>query len=309
MILIGLEMAESPSGDLKVGYVSTGITVFAVQVIQDQQIPEKHDLSIEFVGFTSPSAMNNSFVAKAFDVNLAAGASVMARARDQGYDVQYFFPTLINSVSVIVPDTSPVVSLAELTGEKIGWYGLQSGGGTAFYVIAHELGLDVRRDFQMIDARPPALWPLLDRGEVRAIVIFEPFVSRMLATGSYRELIGPFWHEWEKKTGKKMELSGLAAFRSWLDSNEEYAQKLVAIWIEVAQYIKAHPREVLTRYAEFTKFDSEREIELGLERIPVLLNSEWGEIDQSIAQVLSILAADKVIIDRLPEELMRRVDY
>src|SRR5438874_13391010 len=65
----------SSPGKIKVGYVSTGISGLAVEIMKDQKLPERHGLQIEFIGFTDPSAMNNAFIEDGFDINLAAGAN------------------------------------------------------------------------------------------------------------------------------------------------------------------------------------------------------------------------------------------
>ena len=299
---------QRPPKMISVGYVSTGITGLCVQVMQDQRIPEKQGLRIKYVGFTDPSALNNAFVLGKVDVNLAAGANVIALARSQGRKVQYFFPTLLNSVSVVVPQGSRARSLVDLKGKRIGWYGLQSGGGTAFYLVAQKHGLNALKDFQMIDAKPPALWPLLERRQLDAVVIYEPFVSRMLATGKYRELVGPFWKEWEDKTGQKMEMTGLAASDEWLGQNAQMAKDLAAAWRDAARFVQKNPEPVLAQYEQFTQLKSKRELALGKKRIPAILVTSWGNLDESIAKSLQVLAKDKVMLQSVPPGTIRKIE-
>ncbi len=106
---------------ISLGYVSTGLTGLAVQVMQDLKIPEKHGVQFEYHGFLDPSSLNDAFVMGKFNVNLAAGVNVIALARSKGYKVQYFFPTLINSVSLLVKKDSPYNNLSDLKGKKVGW--------------------------------------------------------------------------------------------------------------------------------------------------------------------------------------------
>jgi hypothetical protein len=47
---------------ITLGYVSTGLTGLAVQVMKDMKIPEKHGIEFEYIGFLDPSSLNNAFV-------------------------------------------------------------------------------------------------------------------------------------------------------------------------------------------------------------------------------------------------------
>jgi NitT/TauT family transport system substrate-binding protein len=292
---------------VKLGYVSTGITGLSVQIMQDQAIPQKHGLQIEYIGFIDPSALNNAFVLGICDVNIAAGANVVALARSQGRKIQYFFPTLLNSCSLLVRKDSSAQNLFDLKGKKIGWYGLQSGGGIGFYVLAKKQGLDALKDFHMIDTKAPSLWPLLDKGDVEGVVIYEPFVSRMLATGKFRELLGPFWRTWEIDTGNKMEMCGFAAPEDWLDKNSETAQRLIACWKDVAKYIKSSAPDSLAKYAKFTNIQTDEEKRLGIERIPTIVTQSWEGFDKSISETLKILSENK-ILESLPEGVIRKIE-
>ena len=289
------------------GYVSSGVTGLAVEVMKGLQIPQKFGVDLKYVGFTNPSLSNNAFINGKYQVNLAAGVNVIALARKQGYQVQYFFPTLLNSVCVVVKKESPYQSLDDLKGKKIGWYSLQSGGGTGFYVLAKKKGIDILKEYKLIDAKPPALWPLLERGEIEAIVIYDPFVSRMLATGNYRVLIGPFFKAWEEETGYEMEMTGFAATEEWLKNNRRSAEKLIKIWKETVAYIKENPEEVLRKYQDYTNLKTDREIELGVQRIPPIYVSEWSNKEASIDLMLRMLVKESVIIEEIPEGIINKL--
>lgn len=288
------------------GYVSSGVTGLAVEVMKELKIPEKFGVDLEYVGFTDPSLSNNAFINGKYQVNLAAGVNVIALARIQGYQVQYFFPTLLNSVCVVVKKDSPYQSLDDLKGKKIGWYGLQSGGGTGFYVLAKKKGIDILKEYELIDAKPPALWPLLERAEIQGIVIYDPFVSRMLATDNYRVLIGPFFKAWEEETGYEMEMTGFAATEKWLKTNRSSAEKLIKMWKETVAYIKKNPEEVLRKHQDYTNLKTDREIELGVQRIPPIYVSEWGNKEASIDLMLEMLVKESVIIEEIPEGIINK---
>jgi len=293
---------------IRLGYVSKGLSGLAVEVMKSQKIPEKYGITFKYIGFLSPSSMNEAFMMGKFDVNLAAGVNVITLARNKGYKVQYFFPTLLNSVSLIVKKDSPYASLKDLKGKKIGWYGLPSGGGIAFYVLCRKRGINALKDFQIIQSKPPALIPLLEKGEVEAIVIYEPFVSRLLATGKYRILMGPFYKEWEKEIGIPMEMAGLAASEDWLQKHRELAMKVINIWKETSKYIKNNIEKVLKEFPQYTGLKTQDELKLGISNIPPIYVDSWDNLDKSIQKVLKILAEDKVIIKEAPENAIKKVE-
>lgn len=293
---------------VSLGYVSKGLTGLGVQVMKDQKIPEKYGITFEYMGFLSPSSLNQSFMMGKFDVNLAAGINVIALARSKGYKVQYFSPTLLNSVSLLVRRDSPCTTLEDLKGKKIGWYGLPSGGGIGFYVLSHKRGINILKDVQLIQTKPPALIPLLKKREVEAIVIYEPFVSRLLATGEYRVIMGPFFKEWEQETGIPLEMAGLAASEEWLKNHKDLALKIIKIWKETANYIKENIDKVLKEYPQYTGLETEEELKLGTSNIPPIYVTSWGNLDKSIVGVLKVLVEDKVIIEKMPENFINRVE-
>jgi len=290
--------SDKDDGKTSLGYVSTGLTGLAVQIMKDNKIPEKYGLDLSYSGFPNPTSSNNSFVLGKYDINIAAGSNVVAVARSKGFDVTYFHPTLLNSVSLIVKRDSNYQKLKDLVGKKIGWYGLSSGGGTAFYLLGREEELSINDDFQLSQVSPPMLWPMLEKQEFDAIIIFEPFVSKMLSTGEYRVILGPFWREWEKYHDAPMEMAGLAASDSWLNENREIAMKMVKVWEEVVKIIKSDPKGLVSKYSELLGLKKESEIQMASSNLPKLFVERWGEMESSIETTLKILQKDRVLIER-----------
>ena len=276
---------------LSVGYVSSGLTGLAVEVMKDKKFASKYGLDIEFVGFANPQALNQTFfLSKKVDVNIAAGANVVASQTGIPPQFVYFQPTLLNSVSLLVKTDKYYKSLADLKGRKIAWYGPLSGGGTGFMAICDQSGIkDYRKEFQLIQTTPGAEGMLLERGEVDAAIAFEPIAGKLIASGKYRQILGPFWKEWEQKTGIKMEMAGMAAGVQWYSANPEVAGKLIAAWGEAIDYINKNLDTVLNDYAKFTNLNTPEEKEYGKKWIPLVYVKEWGNLDQSILEQVKVL--------------------
>ncbi len=174
-------------------------------------------------------------------------------------------------------------------------------------MLAKKKGVNILKDYQLIQSKPPALLPLLEKGELDAIIIYEPFVSRMLATGNYRVILGPFYQKWEKETGFKMEMAGFAAKDEWINQNLNSVKKIIKAWKETVEYIRKNPKEVIERYPDYTNLKTAQEIELGIEKIPPIYANEWGTLDQSIQLMLNMLVQDGVLITQIPEGTIRRI--
>jgi NitT/TauT family transport system substrate-binding protein len=198
--------------------------------------------------------------------------------------------------------------LQDLKDRRVGWYGEASGGGTAFYVVGLKNGINVKKDLKLIESSPPALWPLLDRGEVDGIVIYEPFVSRMLATTQYRSILGPFWQEWKRYTGLELEMTGLAASREWYDKNPDKVKKIISVWKEASEYIKGNINEVIRKYPDLTELRNAAEIQLAVKSIPPIYATEWDSLDVSIEIMLKMLAQDSVLIKNYPANMIQKAD-
>ena len=258
--------------------------------MREQGIPARHGLEIEYQGFANPQALNQAFFLGKLDVNLAAGANVVASQAGAPPKFAYLHPTLLNSVSLLVKTASPVKSLADLRGKKIAWYGPLSGGGTGFMALCEkdQIG-DCRTAFQMVQTTPGTESLLLERGEVEAAIAFEPIAGKLLSAGKYRRVLGPFWKEWEQRTGSKMEMAGLAAGVPWLVRNEDSAGRLVKVWRETVDYLNVDFRKVLDAYPKLTDLTSQAERDYGAAWLPLVYVRDWGTLETSIAVQVKVL--------------------
>ena len=81
---------------------------------------------------------------------------------------------------------------------------------------------------------------MLDRGDLDAILILDPFITRLMETGKYRSIgtIGKLWHE---TTGQSPMLVAVTAYEPWAKSNPDVARRFVAAFKEAMIYLKDHP--------------------------------------------------------------------
>jgi ABC-type nitrate/sulfonate/bicarbonate transport system substrate-binding protein len=259
LVLAAALWSRAPSGDtgtqaigatsklVRIGYVSTGLTGVAIREMRLEEAAVPEGYSIKLVPFTDPSALNQTFAAGGVDINVAASLPVVLNARAKGFDIKYFQTTLLNSVSLVVKESSPLRSISDAKGKKIGWYGQMNGGGSAFLVLANMNGVNPLKEIDILQAPPAVLPRLLENDDVDGIVIFEPFVTSLLDNGAHRTIMGPFTDEWAKHYSESLELSGMAASHAWLDQNEIFAIWITEQWTETAKKIQSDFDSVVSR--------------------------------------------------------------
>ena len=85
------------------------------------------------------------------------------------------------TVDVIVPNASPIKSIADLKGKKVGTFAGAAGTATVlFRVIASKFhGFDPGKTGDLQFAGPGLLPALLDKGEIEAAVMFDPLAAKL----------------------------------------------------------------------------------------------------------------------------------
>jgi ABC-type nitrate/sulfonate/bicarbonate transport system substrate-binding protein len=176
---------------------------------------------------------------------------------------------------VLVWQDAPVQSLGDLKGKRIGVLDKVSGAYRGMQVIAARGGMDFERDFQPITGPPPALVTFLQRKQVDALAIHEPLVTKLLAEGTFRIIVG-LNDEW-KKTGKGDWLFiCAAAHRDWLNQNRPAARRLADLLLDALRQLSANPG-LIEAEAPFLALRSRAEIDLGRERMLRIFPTEWNE--------------------------------
>lgn len=156
--------------------------------MKEQGFDKKHGFSLDVKSFQTPAALNSAIVAGAVEAGFGS-VTGMATARSQGRDVVMINRLMTTSEVVIVPEDSPVQSLADIKGEKFGAFGGTSTG--AFSVLAAaERGLgevdNLATDVINVEAPDAAMIGLLDKGELKAALPTLAGAIPPLLSGKYR---------------------------------------------------------------------------------------------------------------------------
>ena len=191
---------------------------------KDAGIFRKHGFDVDvdarpFAGFLA------SLPSKQCMVTTYSGLDAILKM-DQGLDWAIIGGGLTVFQTVIVRKDSPIKTIADLRGKKLGVWSTGAGAFKAARVaIMDAAGIDIVKDTKMVQVAAPALFKLLATGQVDAMINLSSFtIEAASQPDKFRSIFSPNDY-WKKKTGYPIVFSGpLVAWKSWIDENPARAK-------------------------------------------------------------------------------------
>jgi NitT/TauT family transport system substrate-binding protein len=183
---------------LRVGYWTSGVSLGFGSVLEQGKFLEKEGLDVEFIKFSDVNAPTKAIASNAIDVAIGASAAGALNIAADGLPIKIILGTQIAEAQFAVLADSPIKSLADLKGRKIG----MSPPGSATHAIAAALlennyGLK-SSDYTVIPGTEPRLAQFIIQKEIDAGAIRSTTVAQMNEV-KLRSL-GNFIDEWKKLT-------------------------------------------------------------------------------------------------------------
>jgi ABC-type nitrate/sulfonate/bicarbonate transport system substrate-binding protein len=195
---------------------------------KDAGVFQKHGVDVEidarpFAGFLAglPSKQTMATTYSGMDA---------IQKMTQGLDWAIIGGGLTVFQEIFVPKDSPVKSVADLRGKKFGAWSTGAGSFKAARVaMIDAYGIDVMKDTKLVQLAPPALFKMLERGEIDAMINISSFtIAAAAQPDKYRSIFAPNEY-WKKKTGYPIVWSApLVAWKSWVDENPKRAKNYAA---------------------------------------------------------------------------------
>ena len=257
-----------PVATVTIGVPSDGVFGLMGKYILENGIDKKHGIEMQAKWAPVPE-IQRLLVIGTLDTGLAVKESAV-RANLGGTPLRLLVPVMRPHQFVVVPAASPYQRVEELKGKKIALTPEVTALYNMFDFIMRERGVRIEREFQLIKAGGPAIIVHLEKKDVDAGIIWEPFVSRLLASGKYRAIMG-LAEEMEKLTNSTERMAWVGAREGWLEKNREVAARLRAVWVEAAE--RARTDEAFFRKVakEFFGLEKPEELSLGWQRVPQFL--------------------------------------
>lgn len=219
--------AQGPT--IRIGYLQAPAAL-AFIAMREQRLLEARGVKAEYYGFLRPQANIDAFLGGRTDVAIA-GSPEPARFHNKGMKVKVITCALKDGVYMVAPTGAPIARWQDLKGKRIG---IPSAGTAAALLTRTFLranGIDPARDLELITVTPAEGVTLGDAGQIAAFPVWEPFVTRALATGRYR-VAWSYEDDWRKATG-------------------EAAPWVHGVVMAREDYLRAHPQAVATFKATF----------------------------------------------------------
>jgi ABC-type nitrate/sulfonate/bicarbonate transport system substrate-binding protein len=255
---------------------AAGQTGYIAALIEDRGISKAHGLKINNMMMDFTEAANALKLGRAVASTMQPSTAV--NLRKGGTDVRILAAQIWSGNAFLVRKDAPYKKLADLKGKKIGNFARTTGAYFFSAVIAKESGLDIEKDFQSIPVETGALMALLERGEVEAINLMEPHVTRMLLSGKYRVLID-FDSELLRIFGAQPLKTGVAVLKETADKQPELVKAIRAAYIDGIKVIKTgQDKDFFQAHAkEHFGLSTPEEIAAGMKRNRENFADVWGD--------------------------------
>jgi NitT/TauT family transport system substrate-binding protein len=256
--------------------VIDGTQRFPIYAMRTRGIADKYNLKVEEIPVSGPQAQYTAMQTGDFQVATTAWFPVVLM-RAQGYKFTIVFPVSSYTDDIVVPADSPLKSMADLKGKRVGISGGPASSGTWIFrtEAVRFFGFDPMKDAKVQFGAAPLLTGLMENNELDAVLIQNPQVVRLLETKKFRSLAS-FGDIWREKTGQDVMLVTIVMNEDWAKANREIAKRFVAAFKESAEYLKAHA-EVWPEVAEQIGIKTATGAKLLQERTAKSLLTRWDK--------------------------------
>lgn len=294
---------------VKLGVIP-GAQDMVTYVMESQGIAKKHKLKLDTKKFQKPAALHAAMGQRAVDVGFG-GVTALAVLRERGRGTVVFDALTSPSNIVAVPKNSPMQSLSDIKGRKLGAFGGRSSATFAItsIVAKEKYGVNnLGEDAEVIEAPDAAVLGLLDQGKVDAALVGTTATVKALLSGKYKEL-SDISADYQASLGKppahvlvasydeyvKKNCGALKAFSAALDDSIKYIKTNDQVWADYAKEIElTDPKapallkeRVGSRYIDtWDQAQADAEADLIKRLIPVLGAKDFvAEVPEGLFQV------------------------
>jgi len=168
-----------------------------------------------------------------------AGTAAIARI-NQGLDWVIVGGGLTVMQEVFVLKNSPFKTITDLKGKRFASWSTGAGAFKAMRATVMDgYGMDVLKDTEFVQAAPPVLMKLLDRGQIDSMFnISSLTIAAAAQPDKYRSVFVPNDY-WKKKTGQGIIWSApLVCWRKWVEEDKARATAFVKAWTEGYRWLR-----------------------------------------------------------------------
>jgi NitT/TauT family transport system substrate-binding protein len=287
-----------------------GAQSFVDFVMDGHGILNQFGLTAERVKSLTPANLHLMVAERKVDIGFG-GFTTMATARSEGKDLIVIHGVFSPVNMVFVAKNSPIHSLRDLKGKKLGVFG---GPGSTTFVFLAVLakkwsGIDLfnEKEVQLVSAPAPALIELLGKGDVDAALLGTTESIQMYAQQRYRVLVD-LSEEYRTHQG------GRAPAHVTIATNEEFARShpdIVRDYLKAYEttvdYVRTHP-EVWDEYAKSINVEDPEERRLLQQKMAPNIVDKWDAeqiaVQKDYLNLVHEIVGDSVL-KVVPADLIR----
>ena len=223
-------------GVVVVGTLRGGVS--SLDLITGLGIDNALGFKVKPVYFTKTLDLRNALEKGDIDVAIIP-AEFVAKMREAGSDIVILAVDFYQNQAVVVRGNISATSLEDLRGRNLGVF-RPTGTYAMFKAYMKALySIDVENYYNIVDLPPPQLVEAFHRGDVDAVVLWEPLVSKLVSDGGGRILVEykQLWSKWSDHIGSNGVMIVYAAQRGWAEKRRGLVEKLLkararaaAIW-------------------------------------------------------------------------------
>lgn len=305
--LLGCAKPHTGERTFKLGLIP-GAQEFVDFVMEGHGLLDQVGLKADKVKSLSPANLHLMLAERKVDIGFG-GFTTMATARSEGKDLIVIYGVFSPINMVFVRKDSPIKTLSDLKGKKLGAFG--GPGSTTFAFLAvlarNWYGIDLFRDAQIVTAPGPALAELLGKRDIDAALLDTVESLREFARDRYRVLA-------DLSAEYKAHQGGRAPAHVIVATNEEFAKShgdIVRDYLKAYQntliYIHTHP-EVWDEYAASIQMDDPKQRALLREKMGANLVETWDAnqiaLQNDYLNLVHNIIGDSVV-KVVPQDLIR----
>jgi ABC-type nitrate/sulfonate/bicarbonate transport system substrate-binding protein len=255
---------------------AAGQSGYLAALIDAKGIAAQHDIKITNMMMDFTEAANALKLGRVVASTMQPSTAI--NLWKSGTELRLFAAQIWSGNDWVVRKDSPYKTLADLKGKKIGNFSRVTGAFFFSAVIAKEHSLDIEKDFQSIPAETGALIALLERGEVEAINMFEPHVTKLIVSGKYRVLLD-FDVELKRIFGVPPLKTGMAVLKETAEKQPAFVKSIRGAYVDGIKLIKSGKDEDFFKAhaKEFFNLNTPEEIAAGMKSSRENFADVWGD--------------------------------
>jgi sulfonate transport system substrate-binding protein len=240
--LLPRAFASSSVKEIRIGYQKNGVLVIARQQATLERYFASEGIDVKWIEFSSGPPMLEAMNVGSVDYG-AVGDSPPIFAQAAGAAIVYVAgQPITNGQGILVPQNSPIKSIADLKGKRIGF----TKGSSAHNIVVQALekaGLTYA-DITPVYLAPPDAGPAFANGSIEAWAIWDPYFAIGERKQKGRILVNAY--EITKTN------SFYIASRSFASSHGRILQQIIDVTTTTAKWAEAHRGEVAKSLSAIT---------------------------------------------------------